>query len=90
MRFIAPFVAAYHDDNPLTPGEREVLFDLVRTRLAMTISILYWRLSARDADDPYRQQSLASEQDAFAFLRSLDALGREGFDAGLEREFSAG
>ncbi len=90
LRFIAPFVAAYHDDNPMTSGEREVLFDLVRTRLAMTISILYWRLSARDADDPYRQQSLASEQDAFEFLRTLDALGRERFDAGLEREFSAG
>ncbi len=90
LRWIAPLVSAYHDDNPLTPGELNVLFDLTRTRLAMTISILHWRLSARAEDDPYRQQSLTSEQDAFEFLQALEALGPERFAAELQRRLAAG
>ncbi|HNP64876.1 MAG TPA: phosphotransferase [Woeseiaceae bacterium] len=90
LRFVGPLVSAYHDDNPLTPAELDLIFDLIRTRLAMTTAILYWRLSARDENDPYRRKSLASEQDAPEFLEALDALGRKRFDTGLKRELVAG
>lgn len=85
MRFIAPLVSAYHAENPLLSEEFAVLFDLVRTRLAMTITILYWRLSARDEGDSYRQQSLAAERNAFEFLTALDALGPGGFSEAVAR-----
>jgi Ser/Thr protein kinase RdoA (MazF antagonist) len=80
---IAPFVAAYQQHTPLTGPELELLYFLVRTRLATTVAILYWRIADRDVDDPYRRQSLASEADAIHFLRRLDALGPRAFQACL-------
>lgn len=83
---IAPMVAAYHRAFPLSERELVLLFDLVRTRLAMTLSILYWRLSARDSDDPYRRKSLATNSDAFGFLQNLSRSGRTDFtDRVLEK-----
>ena len=86
LNFIVPFVAAYHRENALQTAECKVLYDLIRTRLAMTISILYWRMSVRDADDPYRQQSLASEQNAIEFLEALEVVGRSAFNRSVARE----
>ncbi len=83
LRLIAPMVSAYCAVNPLVSDELDLLFDLVRARLCMTVSILHWRLSARDPDDPYRQKSLASEASAAPFLASLNKLGREEFVKGL-------
>ena len=79
LQFIVPFVAAYHAVMPLTPQEGELLFDLVRTRLATTNSLLYWRLGARGQGDPYRQKALDGESGAAGFLGLLDGLGREAF-----------
>lgn len=79
LKFIVPFVAAYHVVMPLEPKEADLLFDLVRARLATTISLLYWRLAARGQDDPYRQKALEGESGAAGFLGLLDALGRDGF-----------
>jgi hydroxylysine kinase len=79
LRVIAPFVAGYHHRSPLLQAELELLFDLIRTRLSMTLIILYWRLSARDENDPYRQKTLASESDAFDFLRFLSSVGHDAF-----------
>lgn len=79
LRFIAPFVAGYHQKNPLSASEFDVLFDLVRTRLAITIILFFWRLAARDKGDPYLQKQVDSEGDAFAFLQSLSGLGRTAF-----------
>ena len=79
LQYIVPFVAAYHAVTPLTRQEAELLFDLVRARLATTISLLYWRLDARGQDDPYRQKALEGESGAARFLGLLDSLGREGF-----------
>ena len=81
LRIIAPFVAGYHHRNPLTELELDLIFDLIRTRLSMTLIILYWRLMARDEDDPYRQKTLQGESDAFEFLKFLSRLGRAAFDA---------
>jgi hydroxylysine kinase len=79
MRLIAPFVAAYDRKNALLDAECEHLFDLIRTRLAMTLIILYWRLAAREKDDPYRQKSLAANSNALDFLQNLSSLGRQAF-----------
>ena len=82
MRIIASFVAGYQDSNPLLAAELELLFDLTRTRLLMTIVLFYWRLAARAKDDPYRQKLVENEGDAFRFLQRLTVLGRAAF---LER-----
>lgn len=79
LRFLAPFVAAYHQVMPLNSLEIDLFFDLVRARLATTITLLYWRLSAKEEDDPYRQKALALEGGAENFLAALDAIGADGF-----------
>lgn len=76
---IAPFVAGYHTVASLDTLELDLLFDLVRARLATTITLLYWRLSARDPDDPYRKKTLELEGGAERFLARLESLGRAGF-----------
>lgn len=79
LALIRPFIAAYHAVLPILADELEILFDLVRARLATTISILYWRLAERDAGDAYREKSLQTEGQAIHFLDALDALGRDNF-----------
>jgi Ser/Thr protein kinase RdoA (MazF antagonist) len=76
---IAPLLRGYRSLTDLQPAELMQLFDLTRTRLAMTVVILYWRLSARDADDPYCLKSAQGERGAIEFLERLDAMGREDF-----------
>lgn len=79
LQLIAPFVAGYHQRNPLSAPEFDVLFDLILTRLAITVILFYWRLAARDKEDPYLQKLLDSEGGAFTFLQSLSDLGRAAF-----------
>ena len=64
---------------PIEATEADLLFDLVRARLATTITLLYWRLEARDEDDPYRQKTLELESGASQFLHLLDRIGRTAF-----------
>lgn len=85
LQRIAPFVAGYHALRPLLQAELALLFDLVRARLATTITLLFWRLDARSDDDLYRQKTLARESDAMDFLTALDDLGRAAFLRGLQR-----
>ena len=77
---IGPFVAGYHSVLPLQAVESGLLFDLIRARLAATITLLYWRLRARPEDDPYRQKALDLEGGAGKFLAVLDSLGRDKFN----------
>jgi Ser/Thr protein kinase RdoA (MazF antagonist) len=86
LALIAPFVAAYDAVLPLEEAELGMLFDLVRARLATTITLLYWRLAAREENDSYREKTLQSEGDAARFLNALDDLGRDAFLARLKRE----
>jgi len=79
LRYLVPFVAAYHEALPLAAVEADLLFYLVRARLSTTITLLYWRLSARDAADPYRQRTLSLEGGAEKFLAALDAMGPDAF-----------
>ncbi len=85
LALIMPFVAAFHAVSPIRTDEIGVFFDLVRARLATTISILYWRLAERDAGDAYRDKTLQTEGGASRFLDALDALGRDEFVKGLEK-----
>jgi len=77
--FVRPFVAAYHAVTALDEAELRLLFDLIRARLATTITLLYWRLGERAPGDEYRQKSLAVERTASRFLAALDGLGRDEF-----------
>jgi hydroxylysine kinase len=79
LGLIEPFVVAYHQKNALLDAEFEVLFDLIRTRLSMTLTFMYWRLAARDSNDPYRQKTLAINSNALSFLQNLSKLGRASF-----------
>jgi len=79
LRLIEPFVAGYNSENALLDAEFDVLFDLIRTRLAMTLIILHWRLAARDEGDPYRGKSLAVNSNAPDFLENLSSFGRAAF-----------
>ena len=74
---IAEFLAGYHSVTPLEISEIDLLFDLVKTRLAASISILSWRASIRGADDPYLAGAVASEGNAAAFLNILQQMPRE-------------
>ena len=76
---IESFVAGYHSESRIESPEADLLFDLVRGRLATTITLLYWRLEARDEDDPYRQKTLDLEGGASQFLELLDRMGRTEF-----------
>lgn len=79
LEFIAPFVEGYQRKHPLEAAEITLLFDLVRARLATTITLLYWRQRVRSGGDAYRQKSLDLESDAARFLTALDTLGRLNF-----------
>ena len=87
LRLVAPFIAGYHETLPLEVVEIGLLFDLIRTRLAATVTLLHWRQGARSADDEYRQKSQESESDASHFLAALDALGRDEFINKINRLF---
>jgi hydroxylysine kinase len=86
LQFILPFVEGYRAQSSFEGQELEMLFDLIRTRLATTISFLYWRLSARGTDDAYRQATLTRESVAQNFLARLDEIGRDEFTARLKNE----
>lgn len=79
LRLIMPFVAGYHSVTPLENAELELLFDLVRTRLAATIAILRWRLATRGESDAYSLASAESERSAEHFLAALDVTTRNDF-----------
>ena len=79
LRLIVPFVASFDEVMPLLDIEVELLFDLVRARLAASISILRWRAALRGADDEYSRDYMLGERSAETFLARLDALGRDAF-----------
>lgn len=79
LRLIAPFVAAYDRVIALRDAEIDLLFDLVRARLAATISILRWHFAARGADDQYAREYVQRERSAETFMECLDKLGRDAF-----------
>ena len=77
---LAGFVAGYTEIARLEARELTLLQDLVRTRLATTVTILHWRLSARDEGDAYATKSLQSEGGAAHFLERIEAVPRAEFN----------
>jgi Ser/Thr protein kinase RdoA (MazF antagonist) len=73
---VAAFVSGYSKVSALDEREIDLLFDLIRTRLAATISIRYWRIAERSPDDPYLKKTL-HENSAENFLARLDDLPRD-------------
>ncbi len=73
---VAAFVSGYSRVSALEESEIDLLFDLIRTRLAATISIRYWRIGERSPDDPYLKKIL-QENSAENFLAWLEELPRE-------------
>jgi Ser/Thr protein kinase RdoA (MazF antagonist) len=71
-------VAGFDSITPLMEAEKAVLFDLIRTRLAATITIMYWRMSARSSDDPYLKKAFR-ERSSEHFLRHISRLGQKHF-----------
>ena len=53
MLLMNHFVAGYNQETPLLLEELDILFDLIKTRIATTVAVLEWRKSFRDKDDPY-------------------------------------
>ena len=68
LREICAFLAGYQSVNPLPDEEIGLLHCLIRSRLAATVTIHYWRASAREPGDPYLEASKAGVAATEAFL----------------------
>ena len=64
---ILPLIAAYHDENPLDEIEADLLFDLIMTRYAISISIAAKQIR----ENPTNQYLLISQDDVWGGLRRL-------------------
>lgn len=73
------FFEGYQSVIDLEPLERQIMYDLIRTRLAATLAIFHWRASARSPDDPYLEK-MFSEQSAERFFYEITAMGADGFE----------
>lgn len=85
LSWVGPFVAAYNAVLPLRDIELELLFDLLRGRVATSITIVRWRAAMRGADDAYSQVNLPAADAAIGFLQELTTLGRHGFQSEIQK-----
>ena len=74
LALIVEMLHGYHGESRLGRDEVNVLHTLIKTRLATTVAILYWRASLRAADDAYLAAALESEGSAVVFLERLAAI----------------
>ena len=86
LAYIAAFIAAYDRISPLADVEIDLLYHLLRTRLATTLTMLYWRLAVKGNDDDYAQESLRSESGAERFLARINAITAQAFSDRLRQE----
>ena len=77
LSLITEFLYGYHQEIPLKRIEISILHDLIKTRLATTISILDWRASFRDKDDAYSKANSGEKLVAELFLKKLSEIPRE-------------
>ena len=77
----ATLVAGFAAVTPLADDEISLLYDLMRTRLATTITMMYWRIANRADADEYLQKTLQDERSAERFLDKLEATTAERFVA---------
>ena len=79
LQLIAPFVAGYNEVTTLDNIEVELLYDLVRTRICTTVTMMYWRCAERSQDDVYTQKNLQSESGAERYLMLINSMTRKNF-----------
>jgi hydroxylysine kinase len=70
----ADFLAAYHEVFPLLRDEIDLLFDLIKTRNAMTITITEWRAKRYPENSAY---ILRNNPRASLALQRLDSIGQD-------------
>lgn len=75
----AALVAGFASVTPLEADEMALLHDLIRTRLATTITMMYWRIARRVDADKYLQKTLQDEGSAERFLDKLEAVSADQF-----------
>lgn len=73
-------VAGFETIIALQEAEKAILFDLIRTRLATTITILHWRAATRSSNDPYLKKAL-QERSSERFLLHVSAIGHSSFSS---------
>ena len=79
----AEFIAGYHAENPLEDREIDLLLDLIRTRLTLTVAITGWRAAKHPENSTYilrnnpgswralEQLASFSRAEAHAFLHQI-------------------
>jgi len=80
-------IAAYHAVLPLEAAEFNVLFDLIATRMAMTIVISSWRAARYPANRNYILRNNAA---AWARLRRMATLSRDQATLQIQRACHVG
>lgn len=75
----AMLVAGFASVTALGDDEIMLLHDLIRTRLATTITMMYWRIASRTDADEYLQKTLQDERSAERFLDKVEAATPEQF-----------
>lgn len=77
LELFAELVAGYHAVSPLSATEAGLLYDLVCTRLATTVTLLEWRTGEAREGDNYLDAATVAESSAAPFLRRLRELPRD-------------
>jgi len=85
LKWIAEFVAGYHEVSALEQAEIDLLHDLISTRLAATAAILHWRVTQRGQGDEYLGEAALRESSAGDYLVRLRALSRDQVSARLRQ-----
>ncbi len=73
LELVAEMVAAYHRIVPLEPVELDLLFDLITTRMVLTVAISGWRAARYPENQTY---ILRNNLQAWARLTRCDTLER--------------
>jgi hydroxylysine kinase len=79
---VAELVAVYHETVPLERIELDLLFDLITTRMVLTVAISGWRAARYPENETY---ILRNTQRAWASLARCDALDRADAQGYLRR-----
>lgn len=72
LRSLADFAAAWHAADPLTPQERDVLFDLVAARMVTTVAITARRAARYPANAAYILRNVPSARAGLSAFAMLD------------------
>jgi len=82
LEAVSEFIAGYHAVLPLDDAEFEILFDLVATRMVLTVAITSWRAAIQPEN---REYILRNAPSAWAGLQRFAALDRAEAHAYLRR-----